>query len=383
LKLLLCKGFSLSVVFCSVAKQRRIGNSQDLVPQQYFYTNGLVSILEDGAVIWNSFGATEPLLIDAPSSVVLKYKGETFLRDFTKWLVSEANNEYNIKLRTISGILPSLTYFPNAEELGNFEQYTEGFNIGISTQIALENDLTSYFDRTPAEVATWPYYFQNLHTRNYSAFSKGWELELSSVLDDSEMASLLLQDWTGDPTGRTINPLALDKAVYLKAVESMSFDQKIAAGITTSSQGLVSALRNIGKSFEKLQKTSASDTLSDLASSHFLNVFYHATSPENLLDAAQNVDDYFQDVDDPARLIQFQDDMLKALNQSDVPQRNDPDFIAAFLNLGKAYAALNPTTNEVDGNPIKFFLNSLWKAQGDYIPRSLDARTGQRSHPLP
>ncbi|HEY9639049.1 MAG TPA: hypothetical protein V6C57_01120 [Coleofasciculaceae cyanobacterium] len=46
-------------------------------------------------------------------------------------------------------------------------------------------------------------------------------------------------------------------------------------------------------------------------------------------------------------------------------QLESPEFVAALMELGKAYGAIDPTTPASGDEPLNFFLDTLWNAQSE------------------
>lgn len=65
--------------------------------------------------------------------------------------------------------------------------------------------------------------------------------------------------------------------------------------------------------------------------------------------------------------LKFGTNLLKAVGlagQELQEEKQDSKFLSALIELGSAYAALNPTTNSA-GEPLNFFLDTLWQNQDD------------------
>jgi Ca2+-binding RTX toxin-like protein len=66
------------------------------------------------------------------------------------------------------------------------------------------------------------------------------------------------------------------------------------------------------------------------------------------------------------KLIKFETNLLKAIGlggQELLEEKQDSKFLSALVQLGGAYAALNPITNSAE--PVDFFLDTLWSAQDE------------------
>jgi Ca2+-binding RTX toxin-like protein len=67
------------------------------------------------------------------------------------------------------------------------------------------------------------------------------------------------------------------------------------------------------------------------------------------------------------KVLKFQTNLLKAIGQSGQQlqeEKQNAQFLSALLELGGAYAALKPTTSATE-EPLNFFLDTLWNAQGE------------------
>jgi hypothetical protein len=69
----------------------------------------------------------------------------------------------------------------------------------------------------------------------------------------------------------------------------------------------------------------------------------------------------------PKDALRFGSRLMKvAKHTPDLPQKHDAAFLWELMQLGGAYATLDPlhlATSEEE--PLKFFLNTLWRAEGE------------------
>ncbi|WNZ24522.1 hypothetical protein HJG54_17790 [Leptolyngbya sp. NK1-12] len=126
---------------------------------------------------------------------------------------------------------------------------------------------------------------------------------------------------------------------------------------------VVSALIELGAVYAQLNPT-ASSTEPPL--NFFLDTLWQAQDEVGLQTGAEQLQAFIQDVANPTRLLKLATGLLRAMESLSLELPPDAQVLNALLELGKAYAVLDPiaTTPEAD-EPLNFFLDTLWQAQDD------------------
>jgi subtilisin family serine protease len=94
----------------------------------------------------------------------------------------------------------------------------------------------------------------------------------------------------------------------------------------------------------------------------FLKTLWQSQDETVLSVAGQQLHDFVQGIDEPLKLLQFSTTLLQAAQQTPTlaTQKQDARFLHHLLELGQAYAALNPPASIME-EPLDFFLATLWQ----------------------
>jgi hypothetical protein len=96
----------------------------------------------------------------------------------------------------------------------------------------------------------------------------------------------------------------------------------------------------------------------------FLDTLWQAQDEVGLQKGSQQLQAFIHDVANPTRLLKLESGLLKAIGQTSEQQQQDVQVLKALLELGKAYAILEPVATPSEGDAsLNFFLNTLWQSQ--------------------
>ncbi|WNZ21392.1 hypothetical protein HJG54_17725 [Leptolyngbya sp. NK1-12] len=124
---------------------------------------------------------------------------------------------------------------------------------------------------------------------------------------------------------------------------------------------VVSALIELGAMYAQLNPTAPS---TEPPLNFFLDTLWQAQDEVRLQTGAEQLQAFIQDSADPTRLLKLATGLLRAMEALSLELPPDAQVLSALLELGKAYAVLDPiaTTTEGDAS-LNFFLDTLWQNQ--------------------
>jgi hypothetical protein len=126
---------------------------------------------------------------------------------------------------------------------------------------------------------------------------------------------------------------------------------------------VVSALIELGAMYAQLNPTPAS---TEPPLNFFLDTLWQAQDDIGLRTGAEQLQSFVQDIADPTRLLRLATGLLRAMESLSLERPPDAQMLAALLEFGKAYAALDPIATTTEGDePLNFFLDTFWQAQDD------------------
>jgi hypothetical protein len=105
----------------------------------------------------------------------------------------------------------------------------------------------------------------------------------------------------------------------------------------------------------------------------FLGTFWQNSVKDStaMRQATGKLDDLFTGLEtkeERLKLLKFETNLLRAIGQSGqelLEEKQDSKFLSALVQLGGAYAALNPNETIAGEEPLNFFLDTLWNAQNE------------------
>ncbi|WNZ24539.1 hypothetical protein HJG54_17890 [Leptolyngbya sp. NK1-12] len=128
---------------------------------------------------------------------------------------------------------------------------------------------------------------------------------------------------------------------------------------------VVSALIELGAMYAQLNPTAPS---TEPPLNFFLDTLWQAQDEVGLQTGAEQLQAFIQDSADPTRLLKLATGLLRAMEALSLELPPDAQVLSALLELGKAYAVLDPiaTTTEGDAS-LNFFLDTLWQNQEELV----------------
>ncbi len=129
-----------------------------------------------------------------------------------------------------------------------------------------------------------------------------------------------------------------------------------------------SDLVGLGRAYALLEPTTPS---TNRPLNFFLDTFYQARDSDYFAKGDGELRQFlqpfeFENRDKTRKLLALERTMLEALNLVKDPalqaQRKDPAFIQQYLELGRTYAFLSPQATAAGSVPLKFFLDTLYRA---------------------
>jgi hypothetical protein len=338
-----------------------------ITKQVFLYTNGTVTIRPDGAVIWQGFNSYHPTLLNPTLTEVYQTAvlGYSLVRDqiYGEGFTLEPDRHsperyYDNKVIALDG--------SGADYLASYiSEFRRGLNIKLDDEV----------DRDPRSAEEVLIGVEGWGSSNKNGFKAGLTTPYSSLVEGTSHHSNEI-DWDNYGAIATLYFDSLDKVVHSKAIESMSFDQKMLAGIINKSPDLSDAIQRLSKTYKNLFSKEIEKSVTDQSLFPFLNTFQHASVSDDILDGAQQLDDFLtgddpsiiQDPNDSVNLIDFTEGLIKATKKApgldNIIER--PGFMKNLVELGRLYVSLKPSElADPNADDPKSFLYTLWQSQDD------------------